>query len=92
MATKKKEYNLLDQGKSFISEFPKAIPIEPEETAEVELKPARRRVNPGKMWRANLLLDADLQEPVMIQALRTGKNVSVFINDILREYIESHKV
>ena len=86
---KGKDFNLAGQGSSF-------LPTE-ERTQEIlesmsgqELKTQRRRVNPGKMWRVNLLLDADLQEPVTIQALREGKNVSIFVNDLVKAYIAEH--
>lgn len=100
MASKKKEYNVTGQAMSFISQ-PQPEEAQPVETVDqtqeiIEsmagqpIKPQRRRVNPGKMWRVNLLLDADLQEPVMIQALREGKNVSVFVSEILHNYIDTH--
>ncbi len=96
MASKKKEYNVTGQAMSFISQPAEQTETE-ERTQEIidsmagqTLKAQRRRVNPGKMWRVNLLLDANLQEPVMIQALREGKNVSVFVNDIVKAYIDEH--
>lgn len=102
MASKKKEYNVTGQAMSFISqpqpEAPETEPVDTDErTHEIidsmagqAIKAQRRRVNPGKMWRVNLLLDADLQEKVMIQALREGKNISVFVNEILHNYINEH--
>lgn len=47
----------------------------------------RRRNNPGPMWRANLLLRADLQERIVLQALHEGKSVSVFVDDVLTQYL-----
>ncbi len=83
MASKKKELDL-GQSASFLSYD--------SETAkeETEVKSKKRRVNPGKMWRVNLLLDADLQESVILQALREQKNISVFVNDVLKSYLEEH--
>lgn len=97
MASKKKDFNLAAQGMAFIGqdkeqEQPDARENAVDETEGREAKTARRRMNPGKMWRANLLLDADLQEPIMIQALRAGKNVSLFINDILKDYINNTSI
>lgn len=84
MASKKKDFNIMEQGAAFISHEPQ------EDVEEPAIKTQRRRVNPGKMWRVNLLLDAELQEPVTIQALREGKNISLLVNDLLKEYISEH--
>lgn len=90
MANKKKDYNVTEQINPFFSQPVAEHEAEPVPPVEPEVKSQKRRVNPGKMWRVNLLLDAELQEPVILQALREKKNISVFVNDILKSYLEEH--
>ncbi len=83
MASKKQ------QGDSFFSQAVNDV-VNPDIKPEQPKTARKRRVNPGEMWRANLLLDADLEEPIFLYAHRQKTSVSALVSDIIREYIEKN--
>lgn len=63
------------------------------ESLTVSAQPEKRKQknNRGPVWRANLFLDADLETYYALEARKQHKSISVFISEILREYMDNHK-
>lgn len=87
MPSKKKDFNVSQQGLSFISQPKEEHEAEAGETVSKIGRPRSR----GETKRASIFLDADLATGLKVQAALEGKSISVLISEIVREYLIGKK-